>query len=81
MSRARKVVLIVATILLVTGSAIGMGAFAAANFNLANFSTVSWEQTTDTLAPEAESPHTAVVVTEGSHGVRFMPSETDSFEV
>ena len=82
MSKARRTVLIVATVLLVTGAAIAMGAFAAAGFNLANLSTVNgWERTTDTFAPEAETPHTSLVVNSGGYGVRIERGESDSFEV
>ena len=82
MPKTRKTLLISATALVIIGTFLALGAYAAAGFNLANLSTVNdWEQTTDTFTTEAESAHTALVVNSGAYGVRIEPSESDSFEV
>ena len=76
MTTARKAVLIVATVLLVGGSALALGAFAAADFRFENLSndTRDWASTTLTLDAESETPHTVIVVSDRDEGVRFEPS-------
>ncbi|MEG0419118.1 DUF4097 family beta strand repeat-containing protein [Gordonibacter sp.] len=84
MPKARKVALIIATALVIVGTVIALESYAAAGFNPANLSTVNdWEQTTNTLTPESQAPHTSLVVDigGGGYGVRIEPSENDSFEV
>ena len=55
MTTARKAVLIVATVLLVGGSALALGAFAATDFRFKNLSntTRDWVSDTRILEPEA----------------------------
>ena len=83
MTTARKAVLIVATVLLVGGSALALGAFAAADFRFENLSntTRDWVSDTRILEPEAEAPHTAVVVRDAGGDVRFEQTDGDAFEV
>ena len=83
MTTARKAVLIVATVLLVGGSALALGAFAAADFRFENLSndTRDWASTTLTLDAESETPHTAIVVSDRDEGVRFEPADGDAIEV
>ncbi|MEF9877550.1 MAG: DUF4097 family beta strand repeat-containing protein [Gordonibacter sp.] len=84
MPKARKVALIIATALVIVGTVIALESYAAAGFNPVNLSTVNdWEQTTNTLTPESQAPHTSLVVDigGGGYGVRIEPSENDSFEV
>ena len=47
--------------------------FAAAGFNFENLSTESrnWTSSTKTFAPEAESPHTAIVLRDMGEDVRI----------
>ena len=68
MSSGKKTLLVIATILVIGGGAISFGAFAAAGFNFENLSTESrnWTSSTKTFAPEAESPHTAIVLREAA---------------
>ncbi|MEI3230156.1 MAG: DUF4097 family beta strand repeat-containing protein [Gordonibacter pamelaeae] len=83
MTTARKAVLIVATVLLVGGSALALGAFAAADFRFENLSndTRDWASTTLTLDAESETPHTVIVVSDRDEGVRFEPADGDAIEV
>lgn len=82
MFKGRKVVLIIATVFLVAGFSIAMSAYAMAGFNPTNLSTITnWEQNTKTFAPEADAPHTSLLVDSGGYGVRLEPSEGDSFQV
>lgn len=83
MSTARKVVLVIATALVLGGSAISLGAFAAADFRLENLSNVprDWTAATDVLEPESEAPHTAIVVEGGGGDVRFEASSADAIEI
>ena len=83
MTTARKVVLIVATVMLVGGSALALGAFTLADFRFENLSntTRDWVSSTQTLSTEAEAPHTAVVVRDASESVRFEPADGDAFEI
>lgn len=83
MSSGKKTLLIIATILVVGGSAISFGAFAAAGFNPANLSTDSrnWTSTTKTFAAEAESPHSTIVLRDVDENVRIEPTDGDSVEV
>lgn len=83
MTTARKAVLIVATVLLVGGSALALGAFAAADFRFENLSntTRDWVSDTRILEPEAEAPHTAIVVRDAGGDVRFEQADGDAFEV
>ena len=81
-SRARKVVLVIATVMLVGGCLLSLGSFAAAGFDWKNLSTTrDWVQESRTLAPEAEAPHTALVVSESFQSVYFEPAAGDAFEV
>lgn len=83
MTTARKAVLIVATVLLVGGSALALGAFAMADFRFENLSntTRDWDSNTTTLQPETEAPHTQIVLRDPDGDVRFEPAEGDSFEI
>ncbi len=83
MTTARKVVLIVATVLLLGGAALSMGAFAMADFRFENLSntTRDWTSNTSTMNAEAEAPHTAIVVRDRGEGVRFEPTDGDAIEV
>lgn len=83
MSSGKKMVLIVATILVIGGCAIAFGAFAAAGFNPENLSTEShnWTSTTKTFDPEAESPHSAIVLHDTDENVRIEPTDSDAIEV
>lgn len=83
MTTARKAVLIVATALLVGGSALALGAFAAADFRFENLSntTRDWVSNTKTLSTESEAPHTAIVVSDRGEGVRFEPADGDAIEI
>ena len=76
MSSGKKTLLVIATILVIGGGAISFGAFAAAGVNFENLSTESrnWTSSTKTFAPEAESPHTAIVL-------RDEPTDGDAIEV
>ena len=58
MTTARKAVLIVATVLLVGGSALALGAFAAADFRFENLSntTRDWVSDTRILEPRQRRP-------------------------
>ena len=81
MSSGKKTLLVIATILVIGGGAISFGAFAAAGFNFENLSTESrnWTSSTKTFAPEAESPHTAIVLRDMGEDVRIerVPELTD----
>ena len=83
MTTARKVMLIVATVFLVGGSALAMGAFALADFRFENLSndTRDWTSTTMALDPEAEAPHATIVVHDSAEGVRFEATDGDAIEV
>ncbi len=82
MSRSRKVVLVLATVLLVGGSALSLFAFAKAGFSLQNLSTTrDWVSSTRTLPSEAEAPHTALVVHDGYQSIRLEPTDDDAFQV
>ena len=82
MSRSRKVVLVLATVLLVGGSALSLFAFAKAGFSLQNLSTTrDWVSSTRTLPSEAEAPHTALVVHDGCQSIRLEPTDDDAFQV
>ena len=82
MSRSRKVVLVLATVLLVGGSALSLFAFAKAGFSLQNLSTTrDWVSGTRTLPSEAEAPHTALVVHDGCQSIRLEPTDDDAFQV
>ena len=82
MSRSRKVVLGLATVLLVGGSALSLFAFAKAGFSLQNLSTTrDWVSSTRTLPSEAEAPHTALVVHDGYQSIRLEPTDDDAFQV
>lgn len=83
MSSGKRAMLIIATILVVGGSAISFGAFAAAGFNPANLSTEArnWTAETKVFDSEAASPHTALVVSDGGENVRIEPSDGDAIEV
>lgn len=83
MTTARKVVLIVATALLVGGAAIAFGAFAAAGFDFRNLSNSGrdWESAAVTLPAETDAPHTAIVMRGGDASVRFEPADGDAVEV
>ena len=77
MSSGKKTLLVIATILVIGGGAISFGAFAAAGFNFENLSTESrnWTSSTKTFAPEAESPHTAIVLRDMGEDVRIEPTD------
>ena len=83
MSSGKKTLLVIATILVIGGGAISFGAFAAAGFNFENLSTESrnWTSSTKTFAPEAESPHTAIVLRDMDEDVRIEPTDGDAIEV
>ena len=83
MSSGKKTLLVIATILVIGGGAISFGAFAAAGFNFENLSTESrnWTSSTKTFAPEAESPHTAIVLRDMGEDVRIEPTDGDAIEV
>ena len=82
MSRSRKVVLVLATVLLVGGSALSLFALAKAGFSLQNLSTTrDWVSSTRTLPSEAEAPHTALVVHDGYQSIRLEPTDDDAFQV
>ena len=83
MSSGKKTLLVIATILVIGGGAISFGAFAAAGFNFENLSTESrnWTSSTKTFAPEAESPHTAIVLRDMGENVRIEPTDGDAIEV
>lgn len=83
MSSGKRVVLIIATILVIGGSAISFGAFAAAGFNFQNLSTEArnWAPVTKTFEPEAEAAHTAIIVNDGGENVRIEASDGDAIEV
>lgn len=83
MSSGKKTLLVIATILVVGGFAISFGAFAAAGFSIENLSTESrnWTSTTKTLDPEAESPHSAIVLRDVDENVRIEPTDGDAIEV
>lgn len=83
MSKGKKTLLIVATILVVSGCAISFGAFAAAGFDPVNLSTESrdWTPATKTFRPEAESPHTAIVLRDKGQNVRIEATDGDAIEV
>ena len=77
MSSGKKTLLVIATILVIGGGAISFGAFAAAGFNFENLSTESrnWTSSTKTFAPEAENPHTAIVLRDMGEDVRIEPTD------
>ena len=83
MSSGKRVVLIIATILVIGGSAISFGAFAAAGFNPENLSTEArnWAPVTKTFEPEADAAHTAIIVKDGGENVRIEASDGDAIEV
>lgn len=83
MTTARKVVLIIATALVIGGCAISFGAFAAADFRLENLSNVprDWTEATETLDPESIAPHKAIIVDSSSGNVRFEASSSDAIEI
>lgn len=83
MSSAKKTMLVIATILLVGGAAISFGAFAAAGFNPQNLSTDSrsWASNTYSFEPEAESPHSAIVVKDSGEDIRIEPTDGDAIEI
>ena len=83
MSSGKKTLLVIATILVIGGGAISFGAFAAAGFNFENLSTESrnWTSSTKTFAPEAENPHTAIVLRDMGEDVRIEPTDGDAIEV
>lgn len=83
MSKAKKVVLIIAAVLVVGGIATSFGAFAAAGFDVRNLSNEArdWKQATHTFAPEAEGGHTHIVISDTSEDVRVEPTDGDAVEV
>lgn len=82
MSKAQKITLIVATVLLVSGLGLSFAVLAMADFNLGNLSTTrDWVLTSDTLAPESEAAHIDIVVRDGSENVRIEPTSGKSIEI
>lgn len=83
MSKAKKVVLIIAAVLVVGGIATSFGAFAAAGFDVRNLSNEArdWKQATHTFAPEAEGAHTHIVINDTAENVHIEPTDGDAVEV
>lgn len=83
MTTARKVVLIIATALVIGGCAISFGAFAAADFRLENLSNMprDWTEVTETLDAESVAAHNAIIVDSEAGDVRFEASSSDAIEV